>query len=210
MSQQTVHLAVYDTLSDWEYGYAVAGINDPQFQREPGRYKVVTVAATRDPVTTMGGVTIAPDMAIDELLPEKSAMLILPGAHLWDRGGNGEFAALARRFLAAGVPVAAICGATFGLAAAGLFDDRDHTSAAVEYLSSAESYRGAARFQQRRAFTDGPLITAGPAHPLDFAKHIFAKLELYTPEVLEAWYGYYSTGDASYFYKLMPQSAGVS
>jgi hypothetical protein len=33
MEHRGVHLFVFDSLSDWEYGYAVAGINNPQFQR---------------------------------------------------------------------------------------------------------------------------------------------------------------------------------
>lgn len=207
MPQQTVHLAVYDTMADWEYGYTVAGINDPQFQREPGRYRVLTVGATRDPVTTMGGVRIVPDLAIDELRPEDSAMLVMAGAHKWDERENGEFAELARRFLAAGVPVAAICGATAGLAHAGLLNDRAHTSSDVRYLSFSEHYQGQQHYQDAPAWTDGPLITAGPAHPLEFAREVFAKLELFTPEKLEAWYGYYKTGDASYFFRLMPELA---
>jgi putative intracellular protease/amidase len=207
MTQQTVHLAVYNTIADWEFGYAAAGINDPQFQAEPGRYRVLTVAATRDAVTTMGGVRIVPDLAVDELAPEDSAMLILAGAHTWDTKENGVFADAARRFLEAGVPVAAICGATFGLADAGLFDNRQHTSSDVRYLQFSENYQGAALYQDAPAWTDGPLITAGPAHPLDFAREIFAKLELYTPEKLDAWYGYYSTGNAEYFFKLAPELA---
>ena len=207
MTTQTVHLAVYDTLADWEYGYAVAGINDPQFQKEPGRYRVVTVGATRDAITTMGGVRIVPDMSIDELAPEYSAMLILAGAHTWDSKENGVFADAARRFLEAGVPVAAICGATFGLADAGLLDDRKHTSSDVRYLEFSPNYRGFPLYQNVPAMTDGPLITAGPAHPLEFAREVFAKLELFTPETLDAWFGYYSTGDASYFFKLVPETA---
>ena len=207
MNQQTVHLAVYNTLADWEYGYAAAGINDPQFQREPGRYRVLTVGPSRAAVTTMGGMRIEPDLAIDELSPEDSAMLIMVGAHTWEARENGAFADAARQFLDGGVPVAAICGATWGLADAGLLDEREHTSSAVEYLSFSENYQGHAHYHQEPALTDGALITAGPAHPLDFARHIFAKLELYTPEKLDAWYGYYSTGDAAYFYKLMPEVA---
>jgi putative intracellular protease/amidase len=207
MTQPTVHLAVYDTMADWEYGYAVAGINDPQFQRNPGRYRVLTVGATREAITTMGGVRIVPDLAVDELSPEDSAMLIMAGAHTWDTKENGVFAELARLFLEAGVPVAAICGATFGLADAGLLNDRKHTSSDVRYLSFSEHYQGHEHYQDALAWTDGPLITAGPANPLDFAREIFAKLELYTPEKLDAWYGYYKTGDASYFFKLMPEMA---
>lgn len=204
---QTVHLAVYDTMADWEFGYAVAGINDPQFQREPGRYRVVTVGATREAITTMGGVRIVPDLAVDEVSPEDSAMLIMAGAHTWDRKENGVFAELARLFLDAGVPVAAICGATFGLADAGLLDDRKHTSSDVRYLSFSENYQGQEHYQDAPAWTDGPLITAGLANPLEFAREIFAKLELYTPETLDAWYLYYKTGDASHFFRLMPELA---
>ena len=45
----------------WQTGklaFAIAGINNPQFQRKPGRYRVVTVGLTTQPVTTMGGVRI--------------------------------------------------------------------------------------------------------------------------------------------------------
>jgi hypothetical protein len=40
-----VHMAVYDTLADWEVGHATAHINSDDWQREPGRYRVRTVGA---------------------------------------------------------------------------------------------------------------------------------------------------------------------
>src|SRR5687768_9648231 len=115
MTKKTVHMAVYDTLSDWEVGYATAHIRNGAWQKEPGSHTVVTVSASKRPVTTMGGMTIVPDMTVDELRPEDSAMLILAGADTWLTGANAEFAEKAREFLDAGVPVAAICGATGGL-----------------------------------------------------------------------------------------------
>lgn len=30
--EQTVHLFVFDTLADWETGFAIAGINNPALQ----------------------------------------------------------------------------------------------------------------------------------------------------------------------------------
>ena len=36
MEQQTVHLFVFDTLADWEPGYAVADIGNAGFQLHPG------------------------------------------------------------------------------------------------------------------------------------------------------------------------------
>ena len=139
---RTVHVAVYDTMSDFEVGYATAHINNGYWQREPGTCRVVTVGETRRPVTTIGGLTITPDISLDELQPGDSAMLILPGAETWLTGGNMSFASTAREFLDAGVPVAAICGATAGLAVEGLLDGRRHTSNAAEFLA-ATGYGGA-------------------------------------------------------------------
>lgn len=203
----TVHLAVYDTLADWEAGYAVAHVNDPQFQRNAGRYRVRTVARTADPVVTMGGVRILPDLTVDELDPADSAMLILPGAHTWDEGGNTEMAALAGRWLESGTPVAAICGATAGLARGGVLDDRRHTSNAPEYLAMT-GYAGADRYVDVPAVTsDDGLITASGLHPVPFAREIFAALDLYEPDVLEAWAGLYGTGDPAWFGRLMQATA---
>jgi hypothetical protein len=58
VTQQDVHLFVFDSLSDWEPGFAVAGINNPQFQLNPGRYRIRTVALRRGSISTMGGIRI--------------------------------------------------------------------------------------------------------------------------------------------------------
>ena len=41
--KKVVYLFVFDSMADWEAGYAVAGINNPEFQTDPGRYVVKTV-----------------------------------------------------------------------------------------------------------------------------------------------------------------------
>jgi putative intracellular protease/amidase len=202
METSTVHMAVYDTLADWEVGYATAHINSANWQREPGRHRVVTVGESGGPVTTMGGLRITPDLALADLRPADSAMLILPGAGTWMSGGNGAFADAARAFLDAGVPVAAICGATGGLAAAGLLDDRPHTSNAPEFLA-AVGYAGAAHYRHEPAVTDGDLITASGTQPVEFARSVFARLDLYEPDVLASWVKLYGHNDPAGFFELM-------
>ena len=206
MQLQTVHLFVFDTLADWEAGFAIAGLNNPAFQAQPGRYRVATVGLSKAPIVSIGGVTILPDLAIGELTPEQSAMLILPGGGGWDQGGNTEALALAKRFRAAGVPVAAICGATAGLARAGMLDHVQHTSNAREYLA-ATGYQGAALYQDRPAVTDGNVITAGSTAPLEFAYQIFKQLDVYSNEALEAWFGLFKTGDSAYYGALTQTTA---
>lgn len=202
MEKQTVHLFVLDTLADWEPGYAISRINSPAWQAQPGRFEVKTVGLTRKPVTTMGGVSVLPDLTLAELEPAQSAMLILPGADRWDQLEGTEAAEKAKAFLAAGVPVAAICGATCGLANAGLLNDVRHTSNALEYLRTSSNYRGEALYQHEPAVTDGNLITAGATAPIDFAYHILKRLGVFSAETLQAWYGLFKTGDPAYFYTL--------
>lgn len=202
MKRQDIYLFVFDSLSDWEFGYAAAGINSPPFQKNPGRYQIRTVASSGDKVTTMGGIRIEPDLTLAEISPEENAMLILPGGLAWDMGQNMEAVELAGAFLNSGVPVAAICGATAGLARGGLLDRRQHTSNAREYLA-ATRYTGGELYIDIPAVTGENVITASGVAPVDFAREIFLRLDLYTPQVLDAWYGLYKTGEAHYFEELM-------
>ena len=195
---ETVHLFVFDTLADWEPGFAIAGLNNPDGQKAPGRYQVRTVAVTHDPITTIGGIRIHPDLSLDRLDPAESAMLILPGGEKWDQGRNMEAVEKAAAFLAQGVPVAAICGATAGLAQRGVLDTRKHTSNAPEYLA-ATGYRGAHLYQVSDVVTDQNVTTASGVKSLEFAREIFARLDVYETKVLEAWYGLFKTGDSKYY-----------
>lgn len=201
MKKGIVHLFVFDGMADWEAALAVTGINNPQHQLVPGRYRVVTVAVSSALVTTMGGVRIQPDITLSEVTPVASSMLILPGGESWERGANREAIEKARIFMATGVPVAAICAATGALAGAGLLNDRFHTSNSREYLASNE-YRGARLYCDLPAVTDKNLITASGVAPVDFAYDIFRMLDLYSDDTLEAWYGLFKLGDASKYYEL--------
>ncbi len=207
MSTQDIHFFIFDSLADWEAAYAIAGINNPQFQRKPGNFRVRTVATQMKPVTTAGGIRIQPDLTLKDLFETDCAMLILPGGRLWDEGKNREVIETAQTVLASGAVVAAICGATAGLARGGLLDDRKHTSNSREYLE-ATRYKGGALYQDEPAVTDGPVITAAATAPIDFAFQIFRCLALYSPEVLAAWYGLFKTGKPEYFAALMQAAKG--
>jgi putative intracellular protease/amidase len=202
MGQQLVHLFVFDSMADWEPAFAIAGINNPRFQRNPGRYRVVTVGATSAPVTTMGGVTVQPDTTLSLIEPDASAMLILPGGDTWESFSNMEALDLARVFFIESVPIAAICGATFALARAGMLDDFHHTSNSREYLL-ASGYRGEKFYCDAPAVRDEGVITASGTAPIEFAREIFRTLDLYTPEALDAWYAMFKFGNTTRFDQLL-------
>ncbi|HEX4351607.1 MAG TPA: type 1 glutamine amidotransferase family protein [Polyangiales bacterium] len=208
MQTREVHVYVFDTLADWEVGHAIAQINSRDYQKRPGRYRIRTVGPTRDPVTTIGGMRILPDMPLAELRPEQSAMFILPGGTSWEHGGEAAAIDKVQQLRAAEVPIAAICGATGALARAGMLDHCAHTSNARAYLEPQPGYRGADHYRDNElAVSDRGLITASSMAPLEFARQIFLMLDLYTPQVLGAWYGLHATGEGRFYHELMQADA---
>jgi putative intracellular protease/amidase len=206
MRNQTAHTAVYDTLADWEVGHLLAELHSGRFTGT--RFDIVTVAESPEPIRTMGGVGIVPEMLLADLEPGDSDLLVLPGADIWDAGGGERYAAAAGRFLDAGVPVAAICGATAGLARAGLLDGRSHTSAAAEYLA-ATGYAGGDRYLDQRAVVDGDLITAGPQSPVQFAGATLKRLGLASQRTVDAYEGVFHRADPAAFPVLMQAQGGA-
>jgi putative intracellular protease/amidase len=202
---RSAYLAVYDTLADWEFGYLIAELRTGRFTGTP--FEVVTIAESLEPVTTMGGMRVLPDATLASADPKDADLLILPGADLWDEGGGAEFAALAARFITAGKPVAAICGATLGLARAGVLDNRRHTSAAAEYLAD---YAGSAHYEDERVVVDDDklLVTAGPDSPVQFATATLEALGLVGRPMVEAYEGVFHRSDPTAFPALM-QAAGA-
>jgi DJ-1/PfpI family len=103
MEKGTAHLAAYDTLTDSEVGHLLVELHTGRFSGTS--FEVVTVAESRAPITTMGGVRVLPDSLLADLEPADSDLLILTGGEMWDAGGGQAFAAAAGRFLDAEVPV---------------------------------------------------------------------------------------------------------
>lgn len=202
----TIALYATDTMADWEYAYVTAGIAMAE-QGAPGRFRLAVASdGPAERVVTQGGLAVVPTATLADLDLGDLALLILPGADTWWEGHDGALD-LAARCLASGVPVAAICGATYGAARAGFLDERDHTSNAPDFLAGAPGYRGADRYREERTVADGGLITAPATAPVDFARAIFAELELFPPAVIEAWHGLYTTGERRYYEALVQGEA---
>jgi putative intracellular protease/amidase len=205
LSNRTAHVALFDTFNDSEVGLLLVDLRTGRFTGEP--FDIVAMAEARDPITTMGGVRMVPDAALAELDPSESDVLVLAGGDMWDAGGGEVLVDAAKRFLAASVPVAAICGATAGLARGGVPDERKHTSASAEYLAMT-GYAGRDHYVDERAVVDGDLITAGPQSPVQFARATLARLGLASERTLDAYERLFHGADASAFPVLMQAGAG--
>jgi len=201
-TQKTIYLFVFDTLSDWEIGYTTAGINNPMMQLKPDQYTLKTFSIDGKPIRTIGGIKIVPDISMEEVLLSDAKMLILPGGVTWDKGGNKEVAILAKQFHENNISIAAICGATLGLAKAGLLNTIPHTSNSKEYITYS-GYTGSDYYISTQSISDDGIITASGTAPLEFARDIFQELHLYKSTVLSAWYELFKTNTPNAYGNLM-------
>jgi putative intracellular protease/amidase len=203
--QRCAYLYVLDTMSDWEPGYAIAELNSGRYFRTKGqRLPVKTVGVTDRPVTTMGGLRLTPDVLLQDVVPDSTAIFVVVGADTWSDPRHTPALDKVHELLNAGTNVAAICGATAALANAGVFDHRPHTSNSLAYLEMfAPRYKGKPHYVDAVAITEGNLITAGSAGSLLFAKHILKRLDVFSDATLEAWYRYFATGDEQHFFAMM-------
>ncbi|MDA1476974.1 type 1 glutamine amidotransferase family protein [Bacillus changyiensis] len=205
MHTKKVYLYVFDTMSDWEIGYLIAELNSGRyFKKELASLEVVTVGVDNNPVTTMGGLKIRPSISIDDCMLERDDVFILPGGNTWMEAIHEPILKKVTKSLKEGAVVAAICGATVGLAKMGLLDARRHTSNNLDYLKMVcPDYTGEKYYQMEPAVTDGNLVTASGIAPLEFTMHVLKVLEVFAPETLHAWFNLYQTQNPKYFFELM-------
>jgi putative intracellular protease/amidase len=211
MTGRTIYMYILDTLSDWEPVYVLSELNSARgFKKGAERYAVKTFAINNDPVVTMGGLTLLPDLTVEDIKAEDTALLLLPGADTWLDRRHKPVIEKVKAFLDEHILVAAICGATDALANAGLLNNRKHTGNGLEILKKYPAYKGEHLYKDEPAVTDGNLITAPGVAALEFAYEVIKKLDVFTPPVLENWYCYYKTQDPKYIATLMQELSGVN
>ena len=147
-----VYVYVLDTLADWELGQVLAELSSGRFFKKGAPLlSLKTVGCSKEPVRTMGGLTILPDLSLDDIAAEGAAMLLLPGAETWSDPKHSAVLEKAGQFLSAGAAVAAICGATAALADFGLLDRRPHTSNGPGFLDTVCARYAGQKILRRRA-----------------------------------------------------------
>ena len=201
----TIYIYVLDTLADWELGHVVSELNSGRFFKKDAQHiSLKTVSYSKEPIHTMGGLTIVPDCLIDDIVVSETSTLLLPGADTWNVPKHNAIIEKAREMLSFGAAVCAICGATVALANFGLLDNRPHTSNSVEFLEMfSPSYKGQSFYMDKPSVTDNSLITASCTGGLLWAKQIIEHLDVFQPNTLEYWYAYFSTGEPQHFFALM-------
>lgn len=189
--RRSIHIVVFDGFADWEPAHALAEL------RRWGKRTVRSIGFGSAPVVSMGGLTVVPDTVLDDVMAEDVELLLLPGGDLWEHGWYPRVTleALLGRLVDAERPIAAICAATLALGRAGVLDVRQHTSNGRDYLSTQiPEYAGASHYVDAAAVRDKHVITATGLAPVDFARAIFAELQIFTAADEALWYTMFKSG----------------
>jgi len=190
MPELAVHILIFEGFADWEPSYALSQI------RQTGAASVASVGMTHHPVRSMGGLTVVPDVTVEQVQPEQVRLFMLPGGDQWETGGiDPRLVRLLEATMDAGTPLAAICAATTAVARAGLLRGRAHTSNGLDYLkANVPDYADEAHYVEQLAVRDRGLITASGLGAVEFAREIFAELEVFSESDLEMWYRMFKHG----------------
>ena len=205
MQTRKVYLYVFHTMSDWEYGYLIAELNSGRyFKQDAASLKVVTVGVNKEMITTLGGLSIKPDISLDECTLESQDLIILPGGNTWGEDIHQPILKKVGDALKLGTTIAAICGATLGLANEGYLNSRKHTSNDLDYMNMVcPNYKGETLYEKGPAVSDENLVTASGIAPLEFAVEVLKKLDVFAPDTLRSWYKLNKTQKPEYFFELM-------
>lgn len=189
MKNRTCYLFVFEGYADQEPALATAALE------QYTDCAVYTFSTDGQSIRNMSNIHIQVDRAMIDIDIDKIDLLILPGGEAWENGGNREVLPFAKKVLDNNRTVAAICGATIGLAAAGLLDKRMHTSNGAGYLEKfVPAYQGSRHYEQKPAVTDGNIITANGAGIIDFMLEILRKDQFLDNDTIDKVSRLYKSG----------------
>jgi len=183
------YLLVFDGLADWEPAHAFCQINKSR------KFRVVTVGFSPEPVTSMGGLRIVPEAALDDVHPEETAFFMLPGGDMWQEKTHEMLHPLLHWLHEQNVLIGAICAATLEMARSGLTRRVRHTSNGKSYLKTmVPGYRDDEFYVNQLAVTDQNIITASGLGSVEFAREVVTQLKIYGDADTALWFEMFKHG----------------
>jgi putative intracellular protease/amidase len=179
---KTIHVLLAPDYADWEASLVLCEL------RRLGGYRIAVVSLDTAPLSSLGGLSLKPDIELSRLNLLHSALLLIPGSEHWLRRERPDLTRLLRQAVSMGLPLAASGSAVTLLARAAILEDRRHTASSLEELRRyAPEYKGEAFFcKAERAVNDAQVVTASGFAPVEFALAVFEQMGM--PEGgREAW-----------------------
>jgi putative intracellular protease/amidase len=162
MSATKTYVLYYDGFGEFEIVLACLAMSQGA---------IVAVAPSLDPVTSEEKQRLLPDMAISDVDPDDVDLFVLPGGDPTALIGDEALTELLKELHSREVPIAAICGGTALLAAAGLLDGRECTGGgdSIGDLGDLAAHFSRATVVDEDVVIDGHIITAAGRAFVEFA-----------------------------------------
>ena len=189
MDIKNIYIFLFNGFSDWEISYLA-----PELKKSE-RINLKYFSIDGLEITSVGGLKITPDLSIQELNPDNTTALILPGGSAWEEKSIKGINKLVETLNSKNKTIAAICSATIFLGEEGYLDNVKHTSNAIDYLKYiAPEYKGDKNYQSDLAISDKNIITANGFSPIEFAREVFKSINLQSEEDIEKWFQLFKNG----------------
>lgn len=189
--KKTVLFVVLEPYADWEAAYLsslLAALGQE-------RYEVKTVALTKQPLKSMGGLTVLPDYDIASVPAEYEAC-ILVGGMSWRKEAAQQIKPLVMRTLERKKVLGGICDASGFLGTLGVLNNVKHTSNDLNDLKNwaGDAYTGEKNYLMQPAVSDQNIITANGTAPIEFAKEVLITLGVAPEKKILEWYNFHKKG----------------
>lgn len=192
-----------DQYADHEIPFLAQGVTTDEIgPRKELKYVNKIVAATMDPIQSIGGFRMLPDYSFDTM-PKDYAALVLIGGYGWQSEEAEKLVPIVKEAIAQGRLIGAICNAASWMAMHGFLNEVQHTGNGLLALQqwAGENYTNTAGYKNEQAVRDGNIITANGTGQLEFACLMLKALENDSPEMIDRFQMFYQLGMVELFKK---------
>ena len=192
-----------DQYADHEIPFLAQGVTtDEVGPRKELKYVNKIVAATMEPIQSIGGFRMLPDYTFDSM-PKDYAALVLIGGYGWQSEEAEKLVPIVKEAIAQGRLIGAICNAASWMAKHGFLNEVQHTGNGLQMIQqwAGDNYTNAAGYINEQAVRDGNIVTSNGTGQLEFACLMLKALENDTPEMIDRFHMFYQLGMVELFKK---------
>lgn len=186
---KTAVFVILDRFADWEPAYLSSALNG----EVTSDYLVFFASTDTLPKTSIGGMTVLPQLALDEVPQNADAIIFIGADGSWHKPQE-KAEQLAISFRDRGKVVAGICDAARWLGSIGLLNDVRHTLNDLDEMKDYPEYTNRSGYQTAESIRDGKIVTANGNAPLDFTANVLRALDAAPEEKIQEYYDFYALG----------------
>ena len=179
-----------DQFADWEFAFLAPALRGEVTQG----YQVRFASSNKQPKTSIGGLTVLPDLSVEEIPDDADALILIGAEGSWRKSPPEHIARLALAYKKSGRVVGAICDAARYAGGIGLLNDVRHTLNSPDGMDELPDYQNPSGYQQAESVRDGNIVTANGNAPVAFAADVLRALSAAPEAEIQQFFDFYTLG----------------